>query len=151
MDSFQIASYFDVLNQSQKAYSRHMEPACQKWALTRSELDVLLFLYNNPGFDRAADIVTRRGMAKSHVSVSVASLEDRGLLLRHFRPEDRRNAHLTLTPEGEEVARDCREVQRQFFAGIHSNLTEEETVIWNRITKKIIQNVENMNKTETND
>ena len=35
---------FDIISQSQKVYGKKMEPVCQKWKVTRNELDVLLFL-----------------------------------------------------------------------------------------------------------
>ena len=62
---------------AQKGYARLLEPVCKKFDLTRNELDVILFLANNPNFDRAVDIVNNRGLTKSHVSMSVASLESR--------------------------------------------------------------------------
>ena len=55
--------YFETMLRARKGYTRVMDPICSQWDLTRNELDVLLFLYNNPGFDRASDVATRRGMA----------------------------------------------------------------------------------------
>lgn len=147
MQPIQISSYFDILSQSQKAYSRQLEPVCKKWDLTRSEVDVLLFLYNNPDFDRAADIVTHRGMTKSHVSMSVGSLADRGLLERLYSPVDRRTAHLRLLEAGEQIAEEAREAQRQFFAQLYQGVSQEELEVWNAITQKVCQNVENLSKT----
>ena len=147
MEPMQISSYFDILSQTQKAYSRILEPVCKKWNLTRNELDVLLFLYNNPGFDRAADIVARRGMTKSHVSLSVASLADQYLLQRSFSPVDRRTAHLTLTEEGIAVAREAREAQKEFFSLIYSGISEEDFAFWESITGKIQENIAGLNKT----
>ena len=74
--------YFEVMQDMQKNYARQLEPVCRQWKVTGNELTVLLFLSNNPGYDRAADIVERRGMTKSHVSLSVGTLEHRGLLRR---------------------------------------------------------------------
>ena len=142
----QISSFFDILNQSQKAYSRQLEPVCKKWDLSRSEMDVLLFLYNNPGYDRAADIVTRRGMAKSHVSMSVANLCDLGLLVRHFSAEDRRTAHLELTDRGKEIAAEGKQAQQIFFDQIYQGIPVEELVLWEKITGQVRENIEKINK-----
>ena len=106
-----ISGYFDILGKCKKVYATHLEPLCKKWELTRSEVDVLLFLYNNPGHDRAADIVAHRGIAKSHVSLSVANLEQRQLLCRNFDPADRRAAHLELTEAGQKIAARARKLQ----------------------------------------
>lgn len=147
MQPIPISNYFDILGQAQKAYSRQLEPVCKKWDISRSELDVLLFLYNNPGFDRAADIVTRRGMAKSHVSMSVANLEERGLLSRHFSQTDRRTAHLKLTAQGEEIAAEGRIAQEAFFALLYGNIPEEEFRLFEKTSQKVCENIEKINKT----
>lgn len=137
------AGYFDVLNKAKKSYARCLEPICKKWGLTRNELDVLLFLYNNPPFDRAADIVSRRGMAKSHVSLSAANLEQQGLLVRRFDANDRRAAHLELTARGRAAAREGRDAQQRFFAQIFEGITTEEWEQWGKITQKVCVNIEN--------
>ena len=46
-------NYFDTMARAQKGYARLLEPICKKWELTRNELDVMLFLANNPDYDRA--------------------------------------------------------------------------------------------------
>lgn len=145
MHPIRIAAFFDILSQSQKAYSRQLEPVCKKWDLTRSEADVLLFLYNNPEYDRAADIVTRRGMAKSHVSMSVASLADRGLLQRQTSPEDRRTVSLQLTEPGRAVAAEAREAQQEFFDLLYRDVSPEELALLEQITRRVYDNIEAIN------
>lgn len=137
-------NYFDILHRAQKGYSRVLEPICRKWELTRNELDVLLFLANNPNQNRAADIVTNRGMAKSHVSLSVSNLERRGLLICSKDPSDRRTVHLTLTEEAQVISRAGQEAQRAFFARIHQGITPEEFAIWRGISRKISGNIQEM-------
>jgi len=147
MDFRVSINYFDIMGMAKKNYGKALEPLCRKWELTRNELDILLFLYNNPEFDRAADIVSRRGIAKSHVSMSVASLEERGALTRRFDPEDRRQAHLELTEQGQEIAGEARAVQHGYFSGLYQGVTEEELEVWREITQKVCDNTEKFNKT----
>lgn len=147
MGSGGIAGYFDILGKSQKVYGKQLEPVCKKWDLTRSEVDVLLFLYNNPQFDRAADIVTHRGMAKSHVSMSVANLADRELLERRYAPEDRRTAHLRLTEDGEIIAAEAREAQLRFFEQIYRGISREEQEAITALIRKVHENIDNLSKT----
>lgn len=61
------------------------------------EFNILLFLANNPEFDTAAQIIKKRAFTKSHVSMSVRSLEERGLLTGEYYGTDRRTIHLKLT------------------------------------------------------
>ena len=134
-------SYFDVMTRAQKGYSRYLEPVCREWGLTRNELDVILFLANNPALDRAVDIVTHRGLSKSHVSLSVSTLESRGLLLRREDPSDRRTVHLKLLPEALQAADAGRKAQRAFFDRIHAGISPEEMAVWRTMGEKISQNI----------
>ena len=137
-------NYFDILHRAQKAYARILEPVCRRWELTRNELDVLLFLANNPGLDRAADIVSNRGMAKSHVSLSVSTLERKGLLICRKDPADRRTVHLEPAGDAGEITRAGREAQQAFFARIHQDVTPEEFALWRSISQKISGNIQTM-------
>ena len=137
--------YFDAMLRAKKGYSRILDPICKQWGITRNELDVMLFLANNPGYDRAADIVSRRGLAKSHVSLSVGNLESRGLLTRRMDPEDRRTVHLKLTEQALEIARQGREAQVGFFSSVYAGLTAEEVEVWQGIMLKLVQNIRDMN------
>lgn len=136
--------YFDNMLRAKKGYAKVLEPICRAWELTRNELDVLLFLANNPGYDRAADIVTRRGIAKSHVSLSVGNLESRGLLVRRIDAEDRRTVHLELTQAALEIAGAGRKAQTAFFSRIFAGLTREETEQWKSILEKVSHNIEQL-------
>lgn len=143
--------YFDTMGLAQKSYGKLLAPICARYDLTRNELDVLLFLLNNPRYDRAADIVAHRGMAKSHVSLSVSDLESRGLLLRRFDEADRRAAHLVMTEQGRRIAGEAKAAQSEFFERIHQGVTPEEIALWGKITKKVSENIRNLDKTLTID
>jgi len=137
-------NYFDIMTQAQKGYARYLEPVCREWGLTRNELDVILFLANNPALDRAVDIVTRRGLSKSHVSLSVSTLESKGLLLRQEDETDRRTVHLKLTPQAFRAAEAGREAQRVFFDRIHAGISPQEIAVWRSMGEKISENIKRL-------
>lgn len=136
--------YFDVTRRSKKKYALAMEPVCRRWELTQNELDVLLFLYNNPEYDRAADIVTHRGMTKSHVSLSVSNLEGRGLVTGREDPEDRRAVHLILSDEARAIAEAGRERQIRFFTAMFDGLSREELGQLQSLMERICDNIDRM-------
>ena len=141
MDRF---NYFDIMARAQKGYARLMEPLCKKWDITRNELDVLLFLANNPEYDRAVDIVNNRGLSKSHVSLSVSNLEDRGFLYREEDPSDRRTVHLKLTEKANPVAEAGRMTQKRFFSYLHQGVTQEQIDLMIDFAEKVNENIKNI-------
>lgn len=98
--------FWDHLFLFKRLYDQTMDPIAQQWDLTRMELDILLFLANAPAYDTAADIVERRRLTKSHVSVSIHSLIRRGWLERSYLPGNRKSAHLRLLPASSSAVAD---------------------------------------------
>ena len=137
-------NYFDTMARAQKGYARLLEPICKKWDLTRNELDVILFLANNPDYDRAADIVTHRGLSKSHVSLSVNNLESRGYLRRISDPADRRTVHLHLTEEAAPITEVGCRVQKQFMDYLHQGVTQEQLELMRLFAERVHENIKNI-------
>lgn len=137
-------NYMDSIQSSKKKYACILEPLCRQYDLTRNELDVILFLANNPGFDRAADIAAIRKIAKSHVSLSVGNLEDRGLLARQLEEGDRRTAHLKLTAAAAPIAAEGKTLQQQFFSRMFAGLSQEELELFGSVLDRVCQNIASM-------
>ena len=70
-----------------RAYDSVFRPVMARHGLTRNEVDVLLFLANNPGRDTAVELVELRGLAKSQVCRSVEALQARGMLVGEQDPQ----------------------------------------------------------------
>ena len=137
-------NYFDIMARAQKGYSRLLDPICKKHDLTRNELDVMLFLANNPEFDRAVDIVNNRGLSKSHVSLSIGGLEGKKLLVRQEDPQDRRTIRLKLTQQGVEIADVGRRTQQRFFSYLHQGVTREQIEMMLDFSRKVAENIKNI-------
>ena len=138
--------YFGVSQRVSKLYGKFLEPVCQRHGLTKNELDVLLFLYNNPEYDRARDVVVHRGLVKSHVSLSVTNLQARGLLSGETDSTDRRIVRLRLTDEGRSVAGEGRSVQEAFFSRLFAGIDREEMEISLKIKQIVSANAAQMSE-----
>ena len=97
---------------------KYVSMICQRYNMTRAELDILLFLANNPCYDTAAEIVEIRYLAKSQVSSSVKTLEQRGMLFREYAHGNRKTAHLKLCEKAMPIVREGQLAQEQCLAAI---------------------------------
>lgn len=50
-----IIDFLDTITTIKKLYTVSLEPVCKQYNLTRMELDILLFLANNPQYDSAKE------------------------------------------------------------------------------------------------
>lgn len=111
---------------AKKMYDRMLIPAADKFGITKTELDILLFLANNPEYDTATDIVKVRRLTKSHVSTSVDSLVKKGLLERMLKDGNTKTVHLKIMPAADCIVEEGRAAQRNFWQILLDGLTAEE-------------------------
>lgn len=136
--------FFENLAQSRRAYNRAMEPVCQRWDLTGTEVDILLFLHSNPGQDRVSDIVAVQGLTKSLVSMSTKHLEELGYVRRTPDLIDRRIVHVELTDQAANIVRDAQQVQNHYFDAILEGVTQEELALFLKLSQKVRRNLEKL-------
>lgn len=129
-----------------EAYRNATRPVCQRFGLTASELDIVLFLANQPQYDRATDIVEKRFIAKSQVSASVASLQKRGYLVCESSRSDRRTVHLKLTDAARDAVSSGRQAQERFFAALLRGFSESDREKMLENFRKITHNLQNFLK-----
>lgn len=125
----------------ERIYNQIMSPVCEKYRLTFTELTVIMFLYNNPALDTASDIVKCRNIAKSHVSVSVYSLEEKGLITKTYCDGNKKSIHLKLTDLATPVILDGKTAQDQFSEIILDGVSKDERLTLIKIRKKMDDNI----------
>ena len=121
------------------AYCDHQfQPLLDRTGLTMREVHVLLFLANNPDYDTARDITVLRGISKSQVSQAVDLLSAEGFLIRTPDARDRRIVHLSLSPEGRPLAKECQRIQDLCTEQLVRDLSEEETATLRALFDRVI-------------
>lgn len=137
-----MKTLFEHYSAGETLYGKLLTPVCTKYGLTRMELNVMLFLHHNPDCDTASQIVKRRRLTKSHVSMSVRSLEEKGLLTCAYRGQNRRTIHLTLTDAAKDMVEAGCAAQKEFTEVVFSGFSQEEReMLWDMIVR-IDHNIE---------
>ena len=117
---------------------RQFQPLLERMDLTMREVHVLLFLANNPDYDTARDITVLRGISKSQVSQAVDLLSAEGFLIRTPDARDRRIVHLSISPEGWPLAKECQRIQDFCTDQLVRDLSEEETATLRTLFERVI-------------
>ena len=99
-----ITRYYEILKSS----------VCEKYQLRQMEYDILMFLYNNPQHNTAADIVRYRKSTKSHVSMSLKVLEEKGLIERRIDKDNKKRVEIYILDSADDIIKDGIRVQKQF-------------------------------------
>ena len=123
---------------------RRFAPLSQRYHLSMREIDVLLFLANNPCYDTARDITEYRGISKSQVSQAVELLAAEGILRRAVDEEDRRVVHLSVTEDGAPLARECQEIQTACGKRLLEGLSPTQQAQFSALLETVLANGEHL-------
>ncbi len=134
--------FLNGISMAKRLYDTALEPVCQRFAKTRMEVDILLFLANNPGFDTASEIVKIRRLTKSHVSVSIDALVNCGCVEKRYKDGNGKTAHLVLLPKAEAIIADGRAAQQKFIDILNEGLTEAEIKTMEKVFRIMGKNME---------
>ena len=127
-----ITSYYELLARE----------VCERYQLTQMEYDILMFLYSNPQYNTASDIVKVRKSTKSHVSTSIKELENKGMIERIQSAHNKKHIEIVLLDKAEPIVEAGMDAQKQFAKNVLSGLTEEEMQICREIFDKICNNAD---------
>ena len=139
---------WDGLSLFKKIYDQSLEPVCKKYQLTRMELDILLFLANNPGYETAKDIIERRRLTKSHVSTSLKDLERRDLVQKEYYPGNQKTAHLKLSSASIQMVAEGQQAQKKFFQTVFRDFNPEDVSRMEDYFERMRKNMQNALKEE---
>lgn len=109
-----------------KYYTAQFAGAAAAYGLNQLEIDILLFLHNNPELCTASDICRYRGLAKSNVSAAVERLRSRGVLEVLPAPDNRRQRILRFTGAARPMAEALAEIQRRTLEPLFDGFTAAE-------------------------
>ena len=108
------------------AHCVDVEELYEKYKLTYMEFTVLMFLANNPQYNTATQIVRYRHLAKSHVSISIRSLQERGLILGEHKGGNHRTIHLSVSDKARDIIAAGRVAQGKFCEIVFAGFSKEE-------------------------
>lgn len=137
------SQFWTYLSYIKSLYSDCVEPVCKKYDLTRMELDVLMFLSNNPQFDTASSIVEKRHLTKSHVSLAVNSLVKKNFLEKTHSPENQKTVHLSVLSSALPIIQDGTTAQKKFGSILLENFSAKDLEQLRRLFRQLNSNLNN--------
>lgn len=130
------------------AYDALLKPVCREWNLSRTALDILLFLANNPEYTTARDVVEIRCIKANLVSVNVERLVQDGYLERHPVAGDRRKTQLVCTDRAQAVIARGQAMQWQFLELLFADIDPEQRRAFEQVMVGVSHNLDCMMKGE---
>lgn len=124
-----------------KEYEPFRKQIMERFSLSAAEVDVLMFIANNPEYNTAAQVSKIRMIPKSHVSLAVSLLFEKGLLAK----SDSRKKSIQLFPTetASEIIDFGRKMQDDFQEALFSGFSAQEKAVYEFLHEKMRKNLEN--------
>lgn len=127
-----------------RCYSKALDPLVKESGLTQIELEILLFLSNNPHLNTATDISSNKLMTKSHVSTALRHLESIGFIRRYYDQNNRKTIYISLEPASFSVVHKGILLQKEYAASLMRGISQEELQMLHATMDKIFANARTM-------
>jgi len=136
-----VKGVFEQQNMIKSLYDECIKPVCVEYGMATIELDILLFLANNPDCCTATDIVNLRKMTKSHVSAALKGLSERGFVDKEYKKGNRKTIFLKINDAAAEVIAKGQAAQCEFTKIVFGGFSESELEAMRKQHERISDNV----------
>lgn len=134
-----------MVSRYNKYYTRILTKIADEYNMSKIEIDVLLFLHNNPGFDTAKEICELRGLGKSHISKAVDLLCQKKYLETVPDGLDKRITHLVIKSDANDVIHKAKEAQENCFRKLLNGISTEDLYTMKKVITQISMNLSELN------
>lgn len=128
-------------NQMRRLMHKSMQDLGKQLQLSQLEMELLLFLRNNPDLNTARDAAAYRGFSKSNVSTAVEALEQKGWLNVEPDPFSRRVKRLCLCSDREAEVNRLLARQNEVLCTFTSDFTPEEVEMLHKLLDRMGKNI----------
>lgn len=134
--------------QMRRVYISEFTRRFQEKRFSPNELDLMLFLSNNPSINTSSQLCTCLNVSKALICRSVDSLTAGGYLSSTPDPRDRRVQHLSLTESALPVIEKIRSIRTDLDADILRGIPREELIQVQQTMQKILERFQEKEKGE---
>lgn len=117
-----------------------IEQELKKLSLTNGQYTVLSTIARRSG-SSSAEIARRLRVKPQALNEFIPPFEQRGLIVRRGHPDNRRILCVFLTPEGQQLLKQCDEAVDRLEQELFSALSRDEVTEFRALTAKIIEAV----------
>lgn len=137
---------FACFNKKVAIYNKLKVKVCNKYDITPTSFDILLFLHNNPEVKTAEEICRLRGVKPAIVSVDIDKLIKGDYVTRTIDKNDRRRYLISLTDKVKDITDDGKLMQKNFGDMLFAGVDPDETRVYLSVLEKMLSNINKCEK-----
>lgn len=137
-----LESLIKTLEQFRKAYAKLCYPHLANYGFSPCEVEILIFLSNNPNIQTAKELTIFLGVSKGLIARSVDNLMKKDLLHVDIDTNDRRIQHLSLSAASSDIIAYLKEKQNEFSQLTTRDIDPDDLLRIGRVFTQMNMNIE---------
>ena len=125
-----------------KAYGKYLYATMKNKIFSPSEIDVLIFLSNNPSINTSKELVVCLAVSKSLIARSVDALMQKGMIEMQGDEDDHRIQHLKITKLAIPYIEEIKKYRESFTKAALADIDEQEIKDMETTIRKIDNNMQ---------
>lgn len=140
----QKANPLKIMMVINRMHRKKMEKILNKTGLHPAQHRLLMTLAENR-FHSQSEIASLMEVSSATVAVSLKKLERDGYIQKRAREEDGRVNFVSLTPKGEDIVFESKEIFESADRQVVKGFSEEEMVLFRKFLRRIYSNLSELN------
>lgn len=125
-----------------KVYGKYLYTSMKENNFSPSEIDVLIFLSNNPSINTSKELVVCLAVSKSLIARSVEALIKKGMIEMRADQGDHRIQHLKITSKAVPYINEIKKYQESFTRAALADIDKQALECMDETIKKIEDNMQ---------
>lgn len=144
-----ISNLLSFVAKIEGAYEAMCRPILERFDLSQTSFDILMFLSEHPNRCTAKEISITKNIRANVVSLHVEKLVNSGYILRQSVKGDRRKVRLICTEQAQPIIETGRLLHQKFLPSLIEGLTNEELECVKHCFQVVEQNADVLRSTKT--
>ena len=142
--NFLQKNMISVASSIKSYHDKKCDELASKYGLTNLEVNILIFLDNNPAHNTAKEICLVSNLSKSSVSEAVDSLTKKGFIRGEQDKSDRRYIHLIIENRASSLLKDSNNMREELQSILLKGFSKDELAKVDEFFNRIIENAKDI-------
>ncbi len=113
----------------------------EKYNISEPKFFVIMLLSNNPYGISFSELGKTMMVSRANMTTLIGRMEKENLVKRQKNDEDKRSIKAYLTPEGQSLFDEIKDLHKEFSERMTKALSEEEKLVLNKLLKKLQKDI----------
>jgi DNA-binding MarR family transcriptional regulator len=128
-----------LINKASKQLKNKLDKALKEFDITAAQFSVIIQIHSSGQPITAAEIAERLGSDRPTVSGIINRLEQKGIVLKVYNPEDKRSSYLEIYKEANKLVDKIKSISEELTIDIFSIYSKEESKQLTTMIQRLIE------------